>query len=154
MDDPCHLALHPSGKYLLSTSSSKGTIALLSLNKESNCGQVELTKNVGLNPQQAVFDPSGKFVYVVLQGSDKIAQYSFDSESFSLCPLETLYCELPKGSDPRRLVFHPSLPVCYVLCQQTSVIICLSYSSETGLLTPLNNDWISTLSDAQFIADV
>ena len=145
--DPCHILLHPSGTWLFTASYSDGTLSVLPVSPSTGAAGPPLrTLALGLNAHETVLDPSGRFLFVPLLGSDAIAQLTFDPTSGALEENAAGgAAALPRGSGPRHLAFHPPLPVAYVLCELTSQVARLSFDAAAGVLEAVPGGAVSTL---------
>lgn len=77
-------AFSPDSKFLYSADDSGNTLWTHSI--EPDTGEVTLVANLtapssSAHPRHAAVHPNGKYIYVVLEGSSQIAQYSIDEET-------------------------------------------------------------------------
>lgn len=127
--DPCHLLVHPSGRWLLSANYAGATVSAHPVGEDG-----------ALGPELAVIRFSGKGADPVLQasphphmiaavpgttelaiadlGSDCIRRVEFDAGSGTF-GRELPLVELPPGSGPRQVVFARGGRVAYVLGEIT-----------------------------------
>jgi 6-phosphogluconolactonase len=162
VDDPCHIALHPTGRHVFTASYSDGTLTVLPLAADGTAQSPLHTLALGLNAHETVFaGPGGNFVFVPLLGSDAIAQLVFDAGTGSLeVNAAGGAVQLPAGSGPRHLAFHPTLPVAYALCELSSQVAPLLFDAAAGTLAPMAGAAVSSLrggappAEVQAAADV
>lgn len=108
---PCHLAVHPSGRYVVSTNYLGGSVAV---NRLEDGVPAELTHLVthtgqgpvadrqeGPHPHMASVDPEGFHVHVVDLGADALFHYRFDADEGRLVP--TGPTRVQPGSGPRHV---------------------------------------------------
>ncbi|MGW5641809.1 lactonase family protein [Saccharopolyspora sp. NPDC003752] len=142
---PCHLSVHPSGKYLLTANYESGNLVVHPIAEggvlREPCHVVQHSGS-GPNPQrqegphahQVLSDPAGRHVLAVDLGTDSVYVYDFDVESGHLA----LKHEVPvrAGAGPRHLAFHPDGERAYVLNELASSITEFGYDPATGALEP------------------
>ena len=125
--DPCHVAVHPSGRWVLSASFSDGSVTVLPVLPGGLLG-APTTTALGRNAHQAALWGGGEEVLVPLLGSDAVAVLAFDAASGALALRQTL--ALPAGSGPRHIAFHPSNPSrAYLACELASSVVPLTRSA-------------------------
>lgn len=135
-DDPCHVAIHPSGKWVFSAAYGAGTIAWMPVKPDGTLGLARQMA-VGDKAHAVNFDATGAFVFVPCLGVNYVAQLTFDAASGALdwnsvAPTAAL----PNASGPRHMVLHPTLPsLAFVLCELTSVVVPFALNASTGVLT-------------------
>ena len=87
---PAFVAVHPSGRFAYAIDLGDGidgSLGVRPYSVDGTTGTLTLVGSVsleGVNPVSMAFDPSGKFAYVVDQGSDAILMYSVDSTTGAL----------------------------------------------------------------------
>ncbi|QIZ36786.1 lactonase family protein [Saccharopolyspora sp. ASAGF58] len=142
---PCHLSVHPSGKYLLTANYQSGNLVVHPIADggvlREPCHVVQHSGS-GPNPQrqegphthQVLPDPSGRHVLAVDLGTDSVYAYDFDVDSGHLA----LKHEVPlrAGAGPRHLAFHPDGERAYVINELASSITEFGYDADTGVLEP------------------
>ncbi|MEU5847592.1 lactonase family protein [Saccharopolyspora shandongensis] len=142
---PCHLSVHPSGKYLLTANYESGNLVVHPIAEggvlREPCHVVQHSGS-GPNPQrqegphahQVLPDPAGRHVLAVDLGTDSVHVYDFDVDSGHL----SLKHEVPvrAGAGPRHLAFHPDGDRAYVLNELASSLTEFGYDPATGELEP------------------
>jgi 6-phosphogluconolactonase len=145
--NPVHLALDPSGRYLVISNHITCTLAvlplaadgallplrqLLTLEGEPGPHRIEQKH---AKPHFNPFDPAGRHVLVPDKGLDRI--FSFRFEDGKLLPTARPQVAAREGAGPRHLVFHPEQPYAYVVNELDSTVTVYGYEASDGALTPL-----------------
>lgn len=137
-DDPCHLQIDSSGRWLLVSHYSSGSVAVLPIQPDGSlgvvCAQVQHTGS-SVHPQRqtaahahsACFTPDGRFVIVADLGLDALCVYGFDSEKGQLFPQACIGTK--PGAGPRHMVFHPRGRVLYVANELDSTVTAYDYQA-------------------------
>lgn len=145
--NPVHLALDPSGRYLVVTNHLGSSLAVLPLAADGSLQPVRqlLTLSGPIGPhrieqQQAKphanpFDPSGRNVVVPDKGLDRV--FSFRFEDGTLIPAPTPFVATREGAGPRHLAFHPGRPFAYVVNELDSTVTTYRFDPATAALAPL-----------------
>ncbi|WP_322071883.1 lactonase family protein [Paraburkholderia bannensis] len=141
--DPCHLALSPSGRFLVAPSHGDGTIVVIPV---AGNGELHAPTDVvqhhghgprrtqkGPHPHCATWSPDGKFVVVTDAGNDTISAYELDETTGRLHLDPRRKLNMTPGSAPRHLVFHPQLPIAYVNGEGSMCVMTLAYDAESGV---------------------
>ena len=143
--NPAHLALDPTGRYLLVANYASGSVAVLPIEADGAIGPLKsLTDLPGepgphrieqknSHPHEVAFDPSGRFVVVPDKGLDRIFTFTFDATAGSLRPEANL--KTREGAGPRHIVFAPGKPHAYVVDEIDSTVA--TYEWSDGLLRPM-----------------
>lgn len=149
---PCHLAVHPSGKYLF-VANYMGGVAVYPIQPDGGllpASHVEYLQGSGPHPRQNVSHPhsvtidrEGRFAYVADLGTDKIMIFLIDQTNGTLQPAATPFAELAPGAGPRHLTFHPNGQLLYAINELNSTITAFSYDRADGHLDALQT--VSTL---------
>jgi len=141
--DPCHLALDPSGRHLLSANYSSGSVSVHPVKADGSLGtRTDLVQHQGSGPDperqkgphahQVLPDLDGKHVLAVDLGTDSVYSYQL-SAAGKLTLAGT--AKLKPGAGPRHLAFHPSGKFAYVANELDSTIVVAAYDSARGALT-------------------
>ncbi|WP_322046513.1 lactonase family protein [Paraburkholderia sp. J67] len=141
--DPCHLALSPSGRFLVAPSHGDGTIVVIPVAEDGvllapsdivqHYGHGPRRTQKGPHPHCAVWSPDGRFVVVTDAGNDTISAYELDEATGRLRLDERRKLDMTPGTAPRHLVFHPELPVAYVNGEGSMCVMTLNYDAESGV---------------------
>lgn len=149
-DDPAHIAIDSTGKYVIVANYSGGNIAVFKTNADgslSNAVQTIAHEGYGVNvqrqemphPHEIVFSPDQKFVFVADLGNDRLYRYKFDPNDAAapLKPTDPLYTTVPDNFGPRHLVFNPNGKVMYLLGELSGQIIVYSYNPADGSIAEI-----------------
>jgi 6-phosphogluconolactonase (cycloisomerase 2 family) len=141
---PCHLTVHPSGRWLLTANYGSGDIAVHRLADDGSV--VELTDLVahegtgpvadrqeGPHAHQVVVDPAGRYVLAVDLGADAVFCSTLDGKTGKLT-LATVN-RLRPGTGPRHLAFSPTGETVWITGELDAMVTGFSYDPETGRLT-------------------
>lgn len=145
--NPVHLALDPSGHFLVVTNHIGASLAVLPITADGALGPVSELVTVSGPPgphrveqQQAKphfnpFDPTGRFVVVPDKGLDRVFSFCFDAGR--LVPAAIPFVATREGAGPRNLVFHPRQHLAYVVNELDSTVTAYRFAADTGALEPL-----------------
>lgn len=154
-ENPVHLAVDPSNRFLVTSNYSSGSVAVLPINADGSLAPlsdvVELkgtpgphpTQQTSAHPHQNPFDPSGHFLLVPDKGLDQVFVFRLDTAKGKLQPAALPSVATRAGAGPRHVDFHPRLPYAYVINELDSTLGTYHYDTEHGKLEPLQV--ISTL---------
>jgi len=144
-----HLALDPSGRFLLVANYSSGSIGVLPVQEDGTLGDhVQVVplqgqpgphriEQVGSHPHHVVFDPAGRFVIVPDKGLDRIFAFRLDLGTGRLIPTEQGSVSALPGSGPRHAAFHPTLPILWVINEIGNSVVTYHLEAEHGALRPV-----------------
>jgi len=145
--NPVHLALDPTGKFLVVTNHIGSSLAVLPVAGDGSLGPagqlVPLSGPIGPHrieqkqskPHFNPFDPTGKFVIVPDKGLDRV--FSFRFEGGALTPATVPFVNAREGSGPRHLAFHPTKGFAYVVNELDSTVTTYRFKPDTAALEPL-----------------
>lgn len=145
--NPVHLALDPSGRYLVVTNHIGSSLAVLPLAPDGSLLPVRqlltLSGPIGphrieqkqAKPHANPFDPSGRNVVVPDKGLDRV--FSFRFEDGALIPAPAPFVATREGAGPRHLAFHPDKPFAYVVNELDSTVTTYRFDPATAALEPL-----------------
>jgi 6-phosphogluconolactonase len=139
-EDPCFLTLDPTGKFLLTTNYSSGSVAIFSLEKSGIASKtVQLLQFQGKgpvknrqecsHPHSILFDEDNSLFYVADLGNDRLHQYSWNPAN----PEPATFVKdfsLPPGSGPRLMRFSPDRRYLYVINELANTVS--KVERETG----------------------
>ncbi|HEY1110931.1 MAG TPA: lactonase family protein [Opitutaceae bacterium] len=149
-----HIAVHPSGKFLLTAQYSGGSTALFPLDADGKLGKATVHKHEGkgsgVKPPQsqprahwAGFSPDGKFALVPDLGNDRIAIYRVDLAGPSLALHG--YAVAAPGAGPRHMRFSTDGKFIHLLNEFSLSVTTFAWDAATGT-TKLISD-VPTLSE-------
>jgi 6-phosphogluconolactonase (cycloisomerase 2 family) len=143
---PCHLSLHPSGKYALVANYHGGTIAVLPIQPNGELGPATDVKEdrgpIGSihaasappgsyaisgherpHAHMIESDLAGKFVLSSDLGMDCLLAWKFDAVNGKLIPNNPATVPLPPGDGPRHFAFHKNGRWFYSLQEEGSTVV-------------------------------
>jgi len=141
---PCHLAVDPSGRVLVTANYTSGNLVVHRLGPDGRIGaRTQLVAHEGSGPdpvRQAgphahMVYLDGDLVLAVDLGADLVVAYRLDAEAATLTPLTST--PMPAGFGPRHLVTMPGDGVA-VAGELTGEIALLRLERATGALTLLD----------------
>lgn len=146
--NPVHLAIDPSGRFLVVTNHLGASLAVLPIATDGSLQPlqhlVSISGPIGphrIEQQQAKphfnpFDPTGRWVIVPDKGLDRVFSYRF--EGGELQPAATPFATSREGAGPRSAVFHPRLPLVYVTNELDSTLMTCRFDAASGEILPLH----------------
>jgi len=145
--NPVHLALDPSGRFMVVTNHIGHSLAVLPVNGDGSLGEVaqlvtidgqpgpHRTEQPHAKPHFNPFDPSGDFVIVPDKGLDKVLSYRF--KDGRLTPADPPSVAARETSGPRHVAFHPTGAWAYVVNELDSTVTAYRYDATRGALQPV-----------------
>jgi 6-phosphogluconolactonase (cycloisomerase 2 family) len=145
--NPAHLALDPTGRFLLAANHTSGSVAAFPIEADGSlgilCGKVQFTgepgphrsDQKGSKPHQVAFAPEGDVFLVPDKGLDTVFTCALDPRSGQLDILAAT--RLREGSGPRHVAFHPGLPVLYSVNELDNTVSVLRRRAASPELLPL-----------------
>ncbi len=154
---PCHVSVHPSGKYLFAANYHGGTVAVLPIGPDGALGAAThvhqdqgspgpvhatsappgsfaISGHDRTHAHMIQADPSGRFVLSADLGLDRIFVWRFDVEKGTLSPADPPAVQLPPGDGPRHFTFHPNGRWFYSLQEEASTLAVFDYDAANGRL--------------------
>ncbi len=148
--NPVHLAVDPTGRYLVVLHGESRSVATLPIETDGSLAPLrEMVSLPGASegipgaapvphhPLQILFDPSGQFLLVPDPSRDTLFVFRFDSAAGKLIANDPPGAPSRPGAGPSRVAFHPSRPYAYVVNARNSTIATYDYDEGQGTLTPL-----------------
>jgi 6-phosphogluconolactonase len=144
--NPVHLALDPTGRFLVVSNHIGASLAVLPVNADGSLDAlsqlVKLEGPIGphrveqkqAKPHFNPFDPSGRFVVVPDKGLDRV--FTFRFEQGRLTPAAAPFAITRETAGPRHLSFHPKGPFVYVVNELDSTVTAYRVTPATGALAP------------------
>ncbi len=137
-----HISLDRSERYVFLANYGEGTVRVYPLNTDGSLQSTQQTLDAGQNAHAIVEGPVNHVVYVPCLGDDKVAQFSFASQS--LTPISDVSLDVGAGNEgPRHIAIHPSKPLAYVLNELNSTLVAFRIAAD-GTLTDADEP-VSTL---------
>jgi 6-phosphogluconolactonase len=150
-----HVAVHPSGKFLLTAQYGGGSTAFFPLNKNGELGQsvvidhdggskVVGTRQNSPHPHWCGFSPDGQYAFVPDLGTDNIHIYKVSADQNSITK-HALAASVP-GGGPRHMRFSADGKFIYLLNELSLSVTTFAYDKGTGKAKRLTTT--PSLSDA------
>lgn len=132
-----YLSLDRNQRFLLGADYRGGHIDVYPLDEQGKPGSRVAFLDEGRNAAHAVLpSPDNRFVYIpYVKDSNAILQYTFNSDTGALTPLEPHNANPPKGTGPRHIAYHPTLPLVYFSNEQGLGASVYERNRATGQLT-------------------
>jgi 6-phosphogluconolactonase (cycloisomerase 2 family) len=138
---PAHLAVDPSGEYLVVALYMGGSCVVLPIGADGSLGAAVdevVQQGSGPNkerqeaphPHATTFDPAGRYIATADLGIDKVE--IFELEEGKLAKVSEAQTE--PGAGPRHVAFHPDGTILYVINELNATIAALPYEAESGKL--------------------
>jgi 6-phosphogluconolactonase len=136
-----HIAVHPSGKFLLTAQYGGGTTALFPLDAEGRLGAARLTPHEGASrvvarrqdaphPHWCGFSPDGRFALVPDLGMDGIVIYRVNIKEPSI--ERHGFAESVAGGGPRHMRFSPDGKFIYLLNELSLSVTTYAWDAASG----------------------
>ena len=147
-DNPVHLALDATGRFLVVANYGSGSVVVLPVGADGSLGArtdlVTLTGEPGPHrteqavphPHHCQFDPAGRSVVVPDKGLDRLFAFALDTAKGRLVPANPPSVRTRSGAGPRHIGFNPRLPYAYVINELDSTVATYRHGG-TGSLEPL-----------------
>jgi 6-phosphogluconolactonase len=130
---PCHLAVDPSGRFLLVANYGGGSLSLIPIRGDGSLEdpvRVVRHEGSGAHPQRQQaphvhcvrFQPGTGLAFVADLGVDRIFRYRLDADSGELSSADPPFLELAPGAGPRHVDFSPDGDALYVAGELDSTI--------------------------------
>ncbi len=140
---PCHLSVHPGGRWLLSANYGSGSVAVHPIDASGALGErTDLVTHSapppgpgqrGPHAHQVVTAPDGRHVLAVDLGTDTVYTYRLEESSGRLT--EVARARTRPGAGPRHLTFHPGGRHAYLANEVDDTVAVCAYDPDTGQLT-------------------
>jgi 6-phosphogluconolactonase len=150
-----HVAVHPSGKLLLTAQYGGGSVAVFPLEKDGSIlPRSQLIEHNGgsravegrqdsPHPHWVGFDTAGNFAYVPDLGMDGVEIYTVSPERTGI-KRKGFMPVRPRGSGPRHMKFSADDKYVFVLNEISLTVTSMAYNASNGMLQHI--DTIPTLS--------
>jgi len=142
-----HIAVHPSGRFVLTAQYGGGSVALFPLDDEGRLGEAVLSQHEGgsgvhenrqnaPHPHWVGFSPDGRFAFVPDLGMDGIVIYEVDADAPSIS-MHGFAASEP-GGGPRHMRFSPDGRFIYLLNELTLSVTVYAWDAEAGTAEQLS----------------
>jgi 6-phosphogluconolactonase (cycloisomerase 2 family) len=147
--NPIHLALDPTGRFLVIANYGTDSLVALPISKDGSLGPYAgLTTVPGtlgphrieqrnVRPHHNPLDPQGRFFYLPCKGADSVLVYRLDRQRGLLVEVKKTAVTARPGAAPRHIDFHPTRAFAYVINELDSTITTYRHDRRTGALAPL-----------------
>jgi len=137
-----HLAVHPSGEFLITAQYGAGSVALFPLEADGRVGErsqlirheggsgVNERRQAAPHPHWTGFSPDGRYAFVPDLGKDTIEIYRVDLDSGKLDPAGS--AEANPGSGPRHMRFSADGRFIYLLNELDCSITTFAFDPSTA----------------------
>lgn len=143
-----HVAVHPSGRFLLTAQYGTGSVALFPLDAEGRLGAAKLSRHQGgskvvekrqdtPHPHYCGFSPDGRFALVPDLGLDGIVIYRVNTEAATI-ERHGVAATVP-GGGPRHLKFSPDGKFIYLLNELNTSVTTYAWDAAAGTARQLAN---------------
>jgi len=153
---PCHLSVDATGKFVLVTNYSSGSVAVFPIHPDGKLGEatdvvqhegssVDPRRQKGPHTHSVNLDKANHYAFVPDLGLDKVMIYELDLTQGKLKPAEKPWAKVKAGAGPRHFAFHPNDKYAYVINEIISSVTAFTYDKARGSLREIQT--ISTLPD-------
>jgi 6-phosphogluconolactonase len=163
---PCHLWVHPSGKYLLVANYGSGNFAVYPILADGSIGQMadfvqaagngagaDQVRQEGPHAHMILTNPGSQHVFGVDLGADRVMAWNFDLASGKLTPGAVPYANVESGAGCRHMAFHPSDKFAYLLNELSSTLNVYNFDPVRGSFVVIQT--LSTLpADTKYVRPV
>ncbi len=136
-----HLAVHPSGKFLLTAQYGGGSVALFPLDADGRLGTAQLTEHEGgsrvvpkrqdsPHPHWCGFSPDGRFALVPDLGLDGIVIYRVDADKPAIA--RHGFAQSIPGGGARHMRFSPDGRFIYLLDELSLTVTTFAWDAARG----------------------
>ena len=144
-----HIAVHPSGKFLLTAQYGGGSVALFPLDSSGKLGEPTVTEHEGgskvverrqesPHPHRTGFSPDGKYALVPDLGLDQIVIYKVDTSKPAITPHGT--GQSVPGGGPRHMRFSTDGKFIYLLNELTLSVTTFAWDAQKGTAKTLSTE--------------
>jgi 6-phosphogluconolactonase (cycloisomerase 2 family) len=140
---PCHLSVHPGGRWLFSANYGSGSVAVHPIDASGALGErTDLVRHSrpapgpgqeGPHAHQIFTSPDGGHVLAVDLGTDTVYTYRLDEKAGTLT--EVAQAQTRPGAGPRHLTFHPGGRYAYLANEVDNTVAICSYDPASGRVT-------------------
>ncbi|MEU6127982.1 lactonase family protein [Saccharopolyspora sp. NPDC047091] len=142
---PCHLSVHPGGRFLLTANYLSGNVVVHPIGEggvlREACHAVDHSgqgpdkdRQEGPHAHQIVPSPDGRFALAADLGTDSVYVYAFDGDTGHLALKHEV--GWAPGTGPRHLAFHPDGDRGYLVGELTSTITEFAFDAGSGEVRP------------------
>jgi len=139
---PCHVSVHPNGRYLIVANSEGGSTAVFRLDDGKIGTRTGFAQHEGdgvvkgrqdaPHPQCAFFDPTGKKAITADLGIDKLKVFTFDPDKGTLTDETEKDVTAPPGSGPRHFAVGRNGEFVYFCGELDSTVNVVRFGPDGG----------------------
>ena len=155
-DEPCHLSVDHTGKYVLVANYGSGSVCVLPVESDGRLGEstdfvqhegssVDPQRQEGPHAHSIVIDAANRFALAPDLGIDKVMIYRLDLTRGKLVANDQRFARVQAGAGPRHFDFHPGGGSAYVINELGSTVTAFAYDGSSGSLRQLQT--VSTLPE-------
>ncbi|MBV2357278.1 lactonase family protein [Streptomyces sp. J2-1] len=140
---PCHVSVHPGGRWLLSANYGSGSVAVHPIDASGALGErtALVTHSTpppgpgqqGPHAHQFLTSPDGGHLLAVDLGTDTVYTYRLDEQRGTLT--EVAQAHTRPGAGPRHLTFHPGGRYAYLANEVDDTVAVCAWDPDSGRLT-------------------
>jgi 6-phosphogluconolactonase len=132
---PCHVSVHPTGRYVFASSWGSGSFVVLPVDDDGALGPP--TQVIG-NPKpyahMMVPDRRGRWMLGIHLAAGTVSSYELDLDSGRLRLRHE--ARMAAGAGPRHLAFDPAGEALYVVNELNSTLTACAFDADTGGVDP------------------
>ena len=164
-DDPCHLSVDKTGKWLFVANYSSGSVAAFPIKADGSLGEATTTiqhsgksvdkdRQTGPHAHVAAISPDNRFLWVCDLGLDEVLSYRIDAAK-GLVANNPPFVKVDPGMGPRHIVFRGDSKFAYVEGEMGASVTVFSYDAAAGtmkkvqVISQLPADFKGTKSGAE-----
>jgi 6-phosphogluconolactonase len=150
-DWPTHIRVHPMNQFVYAANYGTGNWPVYQIKADGSLAMMTDAaqdtgdgtgadsmanggRQGGPHAHQMLADSSGKHVFGVDLGADRISIFNLDPTTGKFTPNEVPYAGMPSDTGPRHMVFDQTEQHAYVLSEFTSDVFVFDYDSTRGAL--------------------
>jgi 6-phosphogluconolactonase len=160
---PCHIWVHPSGKYLFAANYGSGNFPVFPIQDDGSIGPMtdfvqdagngtgpDQVRQEGPHAHMMLTNPGAQHVFGVDLGADQVMVWNFDLTSGKLSPGTVPYANVVSSAGCRHMGFHPTDKFAYVINELSSTIDVFDFDPNRGAFIGIQT--ISTLpGDTKYV---
>lgn len=148
--NPVTVTVDPSGRFLVVANLDvPGTVITLPIRSDGSLGSIagdigfpgtpgpHRTQQLGSQPHQAKFDPTGRWLVVANRGLDRVFVLTMDPSTGALALNDPGWVQVREITGPRHIAFNPALPYAYSIDELRATITTYQWDVGHGVLQPL-----------------
>jgi 6-phosphogluconolactonase len=144
-DNPCYVAVHKRGKWVVVGNYSGGSLSAFPINKDGSLqpfaqniqhsgSSINKQRQEKAHVHSTVFSPNEKYLFAPDLGLDKIMIYRFNATAQKpLTSAAPAFANVEGGNGPRHFVFHPNKKLAYLMEEMSGTVTVFGY--RKGALT-------------------